>query len=109
MKSIETYVRNIADDLREARSEHQQQHDELLGEIKDVKNRENDAAQAKARTDILPWISKIDHNTNYHAALKPSLHSSDGAGDWFIKGSDFQEWIQTKATKPKRLLLSGIC
>lgn len=47
----------------------------------------------KRRDDILGWVSRIDHQSNHHAAC---ALQQPGTGVWFTEGQDFKGW-QDKA------------
>lgn len=106
VKSIENYVRNVSQDLQDARLENKLHYDNITGQLHDIQTKQLDSTQIKLKADILTWISQSNYTTNYHAAREPAQHV-DTSGDWFITGKTFQDWTSGRGSS--RLLLTGIC
>jgi hypothetical protein len=106
LKSIETYVRNVAEDLRDIHEESKIHYQDLKDDLYSIRANEAETARAKAKADVLTWVSQVNYSSNFHAALLPT-REDDESGDWFIDGQQFQEWSEKPSHRG--LVLTGIC
>src|SRR5690349_6690570 len=93
IKSIETYVRNTAEDLRDLRHEQKLHYEDLRDDLQQMQADETEKVKYKFKEDLLAWVSRINYSSNFHAASMQSREDG-GAGDWFIKGKEFEDWRQ---------------
>jgi len=96
----------MAEDLHDIRGESKIHYQDLKDDLYSIRSNEAETARAKAKADLLMWVSQVDYSSNFHAALLPT-REGDESGDWFIAGQQFQEWTRTSSSRG--LILTGIC
>jgi len=106
LKAIEKYVRTVAEDLHDMLEQGKVHYKKVKDDLKNIQLNEEEARRAKAKADLLSWVSQVNYSSNYDAAQLRTCEN-DQSGDWFLKSRNFRGW--SKATSRFGLLVTGIC
>lgn len=96
----------MAEDLHDMLEQGKIHYKDVKDDLKNIQLNEEEARRAKAKADLLSWVSQVNYSSNYDAAQLRTCEN-DHSGDWFLKSRNFRDW--SKATSRFGLLVTGIC
>jgi hypothetical protein len=79
---------------------------DLKQDLNSIRSNEEDSRRAKAKLDLLSWISQVNYSSNYDAA-QLRTYENDQSGRWFLESQKFRDW--SIAQGRSGLVLTGIC
>jgi chromosomal replication initiation ATPase DnaA len=95
---VDSYIRNVAQDIRDIQAI--TQHNEVL--LVEVRKAQTDQASSTEQQAVLDWLSRSDHavvqSDNFN-------RRHQGTWLWFLESATFTEWLGTSS---KTLLCLGI-
>lgn len=96
----------MAEDLHDMLEQRKIHYKDVKDDLENTQLNEEEARRAKAKADLLSWVSQVNYSSNYDAAQLRTCEN-DQSGDWFLKSRNFRDW--SKATSRFGLLVTGIC
>lgn len=106
MLAVESYVKDIShkvDDLQRQSHDHHQTIQERVAQESTTRMHEE---HSKLQSEVIAWVSRIDHHSNLTSALRHVL-ASNSAGDWYLQSKVFRDWQELE--EHSGLLLTGSC